>query len=158
MAEIFFSAFVTTIVYCIILCAIHQHNSQNEALPYEPAVEAMHLLKAFVIVVGIFAMTWLPYCLVAEVSMQLEEEYIYGPTFIAIYKAVTYLLYVNSAANPVIYSLRIPSFRHGVKALLCGDRLKTKGGQLSQQCQSSDVVRNPAADTGGVSIISFSKQ
>ena len=160
LAQLLFCAMILIIVYTIIFCTIYQHKFQNEVQQTSNvesttcSVGDLHMLKAFVILVGIFAITCLPFCFVAEASMQLEEDFVQGPKFITIYKVVSFLIYLNSAANPVIYSLRIPSFRLGLKNICCHWQ-KNSVDQQSNQRKSSTVLKKPSSDPGGVYMISF---
>ncbi len=146
--------------YCIIFCAIRQHNRQTQDRQIFPQqsptqlVDNMHLLRAILILVGICVLTWMPFAFVTLYLIESGQVYGLHSDGMHAYKAVNFLLCLNSAANPIIYTLRVPQFRHGLKALFCCDNL-TKKGPLSKRCKMPDVIRNPAADHGNISVISI---
>ncbi len=129
ISEIFLFTVIIIVLYTLILRAIRQHQLRIKvhknagASSAEPAeaslIDNIRLIKAFAIVVGIFALCWLPSSILVEVAIPLSEEAIRNPKFLLAYKAILSLVYVNSAANPIIYAVRIPAFRNAFKQTLC---------------------------------------
>ena len=151
-AEIYFFIIVLIIIYSITLRAVHQHQQRRRAhqIPGQKSesvfIENVRLVKAFAIVVGIFILSWLPFSILAEASKSLNDDYIQSSTFTLIYKISVALVYINSAANPVIYAMRITSFRVALQEQLCY-KTKNKAQPPSLQQHQSKNNDGEAADT-----------
>ncbi|XP_066524699.1 dopamine receptor D4 related sequence [Hoplias malabaricus] len=72
-------------------------------------------MKVLPIVVGVFLACWTPF-FVVHVTKALCESCDIGPTLISV---VTWLGYVNSAVNPIIYTAFNAEFRNVFHKLLC---------------------------------------
>ena len=67
----------------------------------------LHIAKTFLMVVGVFILCYAPLILLLEISIHVPPASVDGPQFIFI----VVFAWVNSAANPIIYALRMTSFR-----------------------------------------------
>ncbi|NXN80912.1 HRH3 protein, partial [Bombycilla garrulus] len=78
--------------------------------------------KSLAIIVGIFGICWAPYTLLMIIRAgchgQCISEFWYETSF--------WLLWINSAVNPVLYPLCHSSFRRAFTKLLCPKKLKTQ--------------------------------
>ncbi|KAM6961591.1 dopamine receptor D4 related sequence [Tautogolabrus adspersus] len=72
-------------------------------------------MKVLPVVVGVFLVCWTPFFIV-HVTKVLCQSCDIGPTLISV---VTWLGYVNSAVNPIIYTAFNAEFRHVFHKLLC---------------------------------------
>ncbi|XP_060886305.1 dopamine receptor D4 related sequence [Labrus mixtus] len=72
-------------------------------------------MKVLPVVVGVFLVCWTPFFIV-HVTKVLCRSCDIGPTLISV---VTWLGYVNSAVNPIIYTAFNAEFRHVFHKLLC---------------------------------------
>uniref|UniRef100_A0A8D2NPC4 Histamine receptor H3 n=1 Tax=Zosterops lateralis melanops TaxID=1220523 RepID=A0A8D2NPC4_ZOSLA len=83
--------------------------------------------KSLAIIVGIFGICWAPYTLLMIIRAgchgQCISEFWYETSF--------WLLWVNSAVNPVLYPLCHSSFRKAFIKLLCPKKLKIQPHDLS---------------------------
>ncbi len=78
----------------------------------------LRTMKTLTILLGLCIIGWFPFC-----SALLAE--IYDSTFqagLGVRSIIGYLLFLNSAVNPIIYGLRSTKFRHCAKQLICGSR------------------------------------
>ncbi|XP_033113749.1 sphingosine 1-phosphate receptor 3-like [Anneissia japonica] len=82
--------------------------------------ESKKLLKTFIIVVGIFIMTWIPYIIITDVFQILHTyQKISLDCYLLILVNAYGLTMLNSLANPIIYCFRMPSFRRAALKLVC---------------------------------------
>ncbi|KAK7896711.1 hypothetical protein WMY93_022036 [Mugilogobius chulae] len=72
-------------------------------------------MKVLPVVVGVFLFCWTPFFVVHVTKVLCQSCHI-GPTLISV---VTWLGYVNSAVNPIIYTVFNPEFRNVFHKLLC---------------------------------------
>uniref|UniRef100_A0A3B4A323 G-protein coupled receptors family 1 profile domain-containing protein n=2 Tax=Periophthalmus magnuspinnatus TaxID=409849 RepID=A0A3B4A323_9GOBI len=72
-------------------------------------------MKVLPVVVGVFLACWTPFFVVHVTNVLCQSCHI-GPTLISV---VTWLGYVNSAVNPIIYTVFNPEFRNVFHKLLC---------------------------------------
>ncbi|XP_072310936.1 dopamine receptor D4 related sequence isoform X2 [Eucyclogobius newberryi] len=72
-------------------------------------------MKVLPVVVGVFLACWTPFFVVHVTKVMCQSCHI-GPTLISV---VTWLGYVNSAVNPIIYTVFNPEFRNVFHKLLC---------------------------------------
>ncbi|KAF7655607.1 hypothetical protein LDENG_00053730 [Lucifuga dentata] len=72
-------------------------------------------MKVLPVVVGVFLACWTPFFVVHVTKVSCESCHI-GPTLISV---VTWLGYVNSAVNPIIYTAFNAEFRNVFHKLLC---------------------------------------
>uniref|UniRef100_A0A8C6S780 G-protein coupled receptors family 1 profile domain-containing protein n=1 Tax=Neogobius melanostomus TaxID=47308 RepID=A0A8C6S780_9GOBI len=72
-------------------------------------------MKVLPVVVGVFLACWTPF-FVVHVTKVLCPSCLIGSTLISV---VTWLGYVNSAVNPIIYTVFNPEFRNVFHKLLC---------------------------------------
>ncbi|XP_033113747.1 sphingosine 1-phosphate receptor 3-like [Anneissia japonica] len=82
--------------------------------------ESKKLLKTFIIVVGIFIMTWIPYIIITVIIQILfNYEKVSFDSYLLIMVNAYGLTLLNSLANPIIYCFRMPSFRRAALKLVC---------------------------------------
>ncbi|CAI5778391.1 histamine H3 receptor [Podarcis lilfordi] len=86
--------------------------------------------KSLAVIVGIFGLCWAPYTLLMIIRAACHghcvPEYWYETSF--------WLLWVNSAINPVLYPLCHHSFRRAFVKLLCPKKLKIQPHSSLQKC------------------------
>uniref|UniRef100_A0A663DVG0 Histamine H3 receptor n=1 Tax=Aquila chrysaetos chrysaetos TaxID=223781 RepID=A0A663DVG0_AQUCH len=86
--------------------------------------------KSLAIIVGIFGICWAPYTLLMIIRAGCHghciSEYWYETSF--------WLLWINSAVNPVLYPLCHYSFRRAFIKLLCPKKLKIQPHDPLQNC------------------------
>ncbi|NXG06343.1 HRH3 protein, partial [Sakesphorus luctuosus] len=86
--------------------------------------------KSLAIIVGIFGICWAPYTLLMIIRAGCHghciSEYWYETSF--------WLLWINSAVNPVLYPLCHYSFRRAFIKLLCPKKLKIQPHDALQNC------------------------
>ncbi|XP_053169270.1 histamine H3 receptor isoform X2 [Hemicordylus capensis] len=86
--------------------------------------------KSLAVIVGIFGLCWAPYTLLMIIRAACHghciPEYWYETSF--------WLLWVNSAINPVLYPLCHYSFRRAFVKLLCPKKLKIQPHSSLQKC------------------------
>ena len=111
---------IISYVYLLILQVIKKQHQRTAALEY-PLTEAqseiqrhIHLSKTFLMVVGIFGACWLPLACLLEVSIHVSASDLDGPLLVLI----QVLVYLNSAANPIVYALRMSAFRVAMKHIM----------------------------------------
>ncbi|XP_074262833.1 histamine H3 receptor isoform X1 [Saimiri boliviensis] len=86
--------------------------------------------KSLAVIVSIFGLCWAPYTLLMIIRAACHghcvPDYWYETSF--------WLLWVNSAVNPVLYPLCHHSFRRAFTKLLCPQRLKIQPHSSLEQC------------------------
>ncbi|XP_042317417.1 histamine H3 receptor [Sceloporus undulatus] len=86
--------------------------------------------KSLAVIVGIFGLCWAPYTLLMIIRAACHghciPEYWYETSF--------WLLWVNSAINPILYPLCHYSFRRAFVKLLCPKKLKIQPHNSLQKC------------------------
>nr|XP_060627973.1 histamine H3 receptor [Anolis sagrei ordinatus] len=86
--------------------------------------------KSLAVIVGIFGLCWAPYTLLMIIRAACHghciPEYWYETSF--------WLLWVNSAINPILYPLCHYSFRRAFVKLLCPKKLKIQPHNSFQKC------------------------
>lgn len=86
--------------------------------------------KSLAVIVGIFGLCWAPYTLLMIIRAACHghciREYWYETSF--------WLLWVNSAINPILYPLCHCSFRRAFVKLLCPKKLKIQPHNSPQKC------------------------
>uniref|UniRef100_A0A8C9NP61 Histamine H3 receptor n=1 Tax=Serinus canaria TaxID=9135 RepID=A0A8C9NP61_SERCA len=86
------------------------------------ALDLSKMAKSLAIIVGIFGICWAPYTLLMIIRAgchgQCISEFWYETSF--------WLLWINSAVNPVLYPLCHSSFRRAFIKLLCPKKLKVQ--------------------------------
>uniref|UniRef100_A0A2K5RSM4 Histamine H3 receptor n=1 Tax=Cebus imitator TaxID=2715852 RepID=A0A2K5RSM4_CEBIM len=97
----------------------------GEAMPLHRKVA-----KSLAVIVSIFGLCWAPYTLLMIIRAACHghcvPDYWYETSF--------WLLWVNSAVNPVLYPLCHHSFRRAFTKLLCPQRLKIQPHSSLEQC------------------------
>ena len=78
--------------------------------------ENLHIAKTFLMVVGVFAVCTIPMLLLLEISIHVPQESLKGPPIMILFT----LTLVNNAANPIIYALRMKSFRTAMRQTMFG--------------------------------------
>uniref|UniRef100_A0A670XS71 Histamine H3 receptor n=1 Tax=Pseudonaja textilis TaxID=8673 RepID=A0A670XS71_PSETE len=86
--------------------------------------------KSLAVIVGIFGLCWAPYTLLMIIRATCHGHCI--PVYW--YEASFWLLWVNSAINPVLYPLCHYSFRRAFVKLLCPKKLKIQPHNSLQKC------------------------
>ncbi|XP_013917002.1 PREDICTED: histamine H3 receptor [Thamnophis sirtalis] len=86
--------------------------------------------KSLAVIVGIFGLCWAPYTLLMIIRAACHGHCI--PVYW--YEASFWLLWVNSAINPVLYPLCHYSFRRAFVKLLCPKKLKIQPHNSLQKC------------------------
>ena len=100
-------------------------------------IQQKRLSMTLLIVVSCFALMWTPYIIYSNLLISLGNEAVSE-----ILNPISYLFgYMNSACNPIIYALRIPSFRQGYQEILCGR--KKVSGALSTVRRVASAVGQP---------------
>ena len=149
---------ILTIIYCFMFGAIHRHEkkTQKQMRTHQAGAQSgdeIHILKALFSLIGVCILSWVP-CVAVFVAFCGMDQL--DTTSMEIYVAVSYILQINSAANPIIYALRIPKFRLGFKQLFYCSR-QVKKEVFATQCKVSDTVIIPEKNHGNISIISAKK-
>ncbi|KAM6456734.1 histamine H3 receptor [Liasis olivaceus] len=86
--------------------------------------------KSLAVIVGIFGLCWAPYTLLMIIRAACHGHCI--PEYW--YEASFWLLWVNSAINPILYPLCHYSFRRAFVKLLCPKKLKIQPHNSLQKC------------------------
>lgn len=86
--------------------------------------------KSLAVIVGIFGLCWAPYTLLMIIRAACHGSCI--PVFW--YETSFWLLWINSAINPVLYPLCHYSFRRAFIKLLCPKKLKIQPHSSLQKC------------------------
>ncbi|KAL8179598.1 UNVERIFIED_CONTAM: Histamine H3 receptor [Gekko kuhli] len=86
--------------------------------------------KSLAVIVGIFGLCWAPYTLLMIIRAACHGHCI--PEFW--YETSFWLLWINSAINPVLYPLCHYSFRRAFVKLLCPKKLKIQPHSSFQKC------------------------
>uniref|UniRef100_A0A670I3W8 Histamine H3 receptor n=1 Tax=Podarcis muralis TaxID=64176 RepID=A0A670I3W8_PODMU len=126
------------------LDVVHEAQNQNFVEEIEMSPEAQlsmkcckweltrdkKVAKSLAVIVGIFGLCWAPYTLLMIIRAACHghcvPEYWYETSF--------WLLWVNSAINPVLYPLCHHSFRRAFVKLLCPKKLKIQPHSSLQKC------------------------
>ncbi|XP_033119175.1 sphingosine 1-phosphate receptor 1-like [Anneissia japonica] len=116
------------------------------------------VLKAYVVLVAVYAVCWLPWAIecirityTTFFKIDEEESTCIGSTTLLFYIGVGMSL-LNSALNPIIYWLRLPDFREGISELFecckkgyrpicCFKRAPVVENSGSQNTTSSNLTR-----------------
>ena len=98
--------------YCVIYISVCRHETQMDIVPQELRL-SKRLLKTFAIVVGVFAISWLPIEIVGilDYSFKFRCENI---IIVDIYITCFILSLTHSLATPIVYGWRIEDFRKAV--------------------------------------------
>ena len=81
----------------------------------------MRTLKTFAIVVGVCVICYMPFLLTMIIMSTDPENTTSNPGLIIAFRIGSITMAVNSAANPVIYVLRMKSFKAALKNIIgCG--------------------------------------
>uniref|UniRef100_A0A8D0C9Z4 Histamine H3 receptor n=1 Tax=Salvator merianae TaxID=96440 RepID=A0A8D0C9Z4_SALMN len=91
---------------------------------------ANKVAKSLAIIVGIFGLCWAPYTLLMIIRAACHDTCIPDP----LYKVSFWLLWINSAINPILYPLCHYSFRRAFVKLLCPKKLKIQPRNSFQKC------------------------
>ncbi len=92
-------------------------NPQQQETSLSDLKNTMKAFKTFLLVVGIFVVSFVPVCFLLELKylgLDVDDGY-----FQIIFKVANVLRIINSAANPIIYALRMTTFRKAMKRMLC---------------------------------------
>ncbi|XP_077191894.1 histamine H3 receptor [Paroedura picta] len=105
--------------------AVSQNMTQRFRLSRDKKVA-----KSLAVIVGIFGLCWAPYTLLMIIRAACHghciPDYWYETSF--------WLLWINSAINPVLYPLCHYSFRRAFMKLLCPKKLKIQPHSSFQKC------------------------
>lgn len=77
------------------------------------------LLKNFSIIFGIFAISHLPYSILACAISVDPMRYLMNVNIITSLQIITFMLFLNSMINPFVYAWRSRSFRAAFRIILC---------------------------------------
>jgi hypothetical protein len=72
--------------------------------------------KTLAVIMGVFVLCWLPFFLTYVILPFCDTSCYLHPK---VYEAITWLGYINSAINPVIYTIFNMDFRRGFQKLIC---------------------------------------
>ncbi|XP_063154840.1 histamine H3 receptor [Candoia aspera] len=89
--------------------------------------------KSLAVIVGIFGLCWAPYTLLMIIRAACHGHCIPGYW----YEVSFWLLWINSAINPILYPLCHYSFRRAFVKLLCPKKLKIQPHNSLQKCGSN---------------------
>lgn len=78
--------------------------------------ENMNMLKNMSIIVGLFALAWLPFCI--NLSVIAYAPRYSGDLRLTIYLYLTVAVMCNSVINPFVYALRFQKFKRAFKIML----------------------------------------
>ena len=118
-----YNTFMFTI-YAFIIRVVRQHaaqiRAQDEVVSREAAYQQyqqreMRLLRTSGIVFITFFVSWLPYVII--ISVQIYGDMLIHESLQTARVAAVFISAVNSAVNPVIYTLKLPAFRNEIKNL-----------------------------------------
>ncbi|RVE65895.1 hypothetical protein OJAV_G00121460 [Oryzias javanicus] len=98
-------------------------SSSRKVSKHSSSEHAMSLLRTVIIVVGVFIVCWTPIFILLLVDVASEER------FSIIYKAEWFIgvAVLNSAMNPVIYTLASREMRRAFLSLICGACYRRRG-------------------------------
>ncbi|KAG8566971.1 hypothetical protein GDO81_013450 [Engystomops pustulosus] len=88
------------------------------------------IAKSLAVIVCVFGLCWAPYTLLMIIRAACRGHCI--PEFW--YEASFWLLWVNSAVNPILYPLCHYSFKRAFKKILCPQKLKIKPSSKFHHC------------------------
>ncbi|KAM8947214.1 histamine H3 receptor [Pelodytes ibericus] len=86
--------------------------------------------KSLAVIVCIFGLCWAPYTLLMIIRAACRGHCV--PNYW--YEASFWLLWINSAVNPILYPLCHYSFKRAFKKILCPQKLKIKPNSNFQHC------------------------
>ncbi|XP_075428734.1 histamine H3 receptor [Ascaphus truei] len=86
--------------------------------------------KSLAVIVCVFGLCWAPYTLLMIIRAACRGRYL--PDYW--YEATFWLLWVNSAVNPMLYPLCHHSFRRAFKKILCPQQLEIKPHSKLKHC------------------------
>ncbi|EDO35245.1 predicted protein [Nematostella vectensis] len=130
----FFAFFIPTAImiycYCKIFKVARHHVKQikqnSVSSQQSVTVNDTRALKTILIVIGAFAVAWLPYTMFSLTKL-------FAPGVVKVEatgsNAVLTVTLLNGCINPVIYSLRDKRFRNGIRKRLCPCCVKTEASQ-----------------------------
>ena len=116
--------FIYSKLFLLVLEKLHGHQSSSPAVDRTSKYvlkRELKSLKTLLILLGFTGLAWLPLS-----AMVLCDIYL-GPTWkpsVEMRAAFAGLVFVNSTANPIIYSLRSEQFRSASIKLFCGNQCK----------------------------------
>ncbi|XP_011479916.1 sphingosine 1-phosphate receptor 3 [Oryzias latipes] len=98
-------------------------SSSRKVSKHSSSEHAMSLLRTVIIVVGVFIVCWTPVFILLLVDVSSEER------FFIIYNAEWFIIVamLNSAMNPVIYTLASREMRRAFLGLICGACYRHRG-------------------------------
>ncbi|XP_066441992.1 histamine H3 receptor [Eleutherodactylus coqui] len=88
------------------------------------------IAKSLAVIVCVFGLCWAPYTLLMIIRAACRGHCI--PEYW--YEASFWLLWVNSAVNPILYPLCHHSFKRAFKRILCPQKLKIKSSSKFHRC------------------------
>ncbi|XP_072174711.1 alpha-2B adrenergic receptor-like [Diadema setosum] len=91
--------------------------------------EELKLTKSFLVVIFVFIICWLPFCITMFWSVFSEED---DAVPRPVDMGSLLLGYLNSCCNPIIYGVMNKRFRAGYKNILCGWRRKKESSSNNQ--------------------------
>ncbi|XP_012583608.1 PREDICTED: histamine H3 receptor [Condylura cristata] len=95
--------------------------------------------KSLAVIVGVFGLCWAPYTLLMIIRAACHGRCV--PDYW--YEASFWLLWANSAVNPVLYPLCHHSFRRAFAKLLCPQRLKVQPHGSLERCWNATCPPEP---------------
>lgn len=109
----------------------------------------MHAAKSLAIIVGLFALCWLPLHIINCFNYLCQNC---DRTHIWVMNTAIILSHTNSVINPFIYAYRIREFRQTFQRIIYEHILGRRGGQVSearagddQTVANNSIIRSPSA-------------
>ena len=105
---------VTTASYIATWVKKRKSRSRVQGFIQEEGKREKAFTRTLMVVTIVFFLTWLPFIILNAIPYQYIQLSSYDVIFI-----LKFLHYGNSFANPLIYTLRIPEFRHTARDIAC---------------------------------------
>uniref|UniRef100_A0A667YQC3 Sphingosine-1-phosphate receptor 3 n=1 Tax=Myripristis murdjan TaxID=586833 RepID=A0A667YQC3_9TELE len=116
--------FIGNLALCDLLAGVAYLSSSRKVSKHSNSEHAMSLLRTVIIVVGVFIACWTPIFVLLLVDVACEQR----RRCSILYKADWFiaLAVLNSAMNPIIYTLASREMRRAFLGLVCGSLYKGK--------------------------------
>ena len=132
---------VHAIICLVVIDKMRRHTNHFAQLDARMNRRDLNTVKTLIILLCLCICGWFPFT-----SVILSENY--NPSYqagLGVRSFVGYMVYLNSALNPLVYCLRSEHFRHCTRKLFCGDKAVKKRRISVRRILQSGATVHPLA-------------